>query len=173
MANDQTSPGNAPLPSRLCPPHIQGKIPGKYWTLKLNAFSSSPPASCGFCTSGQRFAFTFLQIPPRDRHPWRSANGSPYRVRTGLGDFSPHPQVGAPCRAHNRNGRFRRSGHPLSEVCGALPGLVPVLSLLLLALVRRYLLELSFSSAGHFGISLTRGGTGRPELLPSELGRGA
>jgi len=30
--------------------------PGKYWTLKIFAFSSSPPASCGFCTSSQRFA---------------------------------------------------------------------------------------------------------------------
>jgi hypothetical protein len=30
-----------------------------------------------------------------------------------------------------------------------LSGLVPILSLLLLAFVRRYLLELSFSAAGH------------------------
>jgi hypothetical protein len=44
----------------------------------------------------------------------------------------------------------------LSRRSRTLPGLMPVLSLLLLALVRRYLLELSFTSAGHFGISLAR-----------------
>jgi hypothetical protein len=39
---------------------------------------------CGFCSSGQRFAYGFLQIPPRDGHPCRSANDSPCRVRRGL-----------------------------------------------------------------------------------------
>ena len=36
------------------------------------------------CSSGQRFAFGFLQIPPRDGHPCRSANTSPCRVCRGL-----------------------------------------------------------------------------------------
>ncbi len=36
------------------------------------------------CTSGQCFAFGFLQIPPRDGHPCRSANCSPCRVSSGL-----------------------------------------------------------------------------------------
>jgi len=31
---------------------------------------------CDFCSSGQCFAFSFLQIPPRDGHPCRSANRS-------------------------------------------------------------------------------------------------
>jgi hypothetical protein len=39
---------------------------------------------CASCSSDQRFAFAFLQIPPHDGHPWRSANGSPCRVRRGL-----------------------------------------------------------------------------------------
>ena len=33
----------------------------------------SQPASCDFCSSDQRFACTFLQIPPHDGHPWCSA----------------------------------------------------------------------------------------------------
>jgi hypothetical protein len=43
---------------------------------------------CGFCSSGQRFACGFLQIPPRDRHPCRPANDSPYRIRMGLSPTS-------------------------------------------------------------------------------------
>ena len=32
----------------------------------------SQPASCDFCSSDQRFACTFLQIPPHGGHPWCS-----------------------------------------------------------------------------------------------------
>src|SRR6266699_3112507 len=39
---------------------------------------------CDFCSSGQRFAYSFLQIPPRDGHPCCSANDSPCRVRSRL-----------------------------------------------------------------------------------------
>ncbi len=39
---------------------------------------------CDFCSSGQCFAFSFLQIPPHDGHPCRSANRSPCRVDRGL-----------------------------------------------------------------------------------------
>src|SRR5262245_41322731 len=39
---------------------------------------------CGFCSSGQRFACGFLQIPSRDGHPCRPANDSPCRARRGL-----------------------------------------------------------------------------------------
>ena len=45
---------------------------------------------CDFCSSGQCFAFDFLQIPPRDEHPCRSANRSPYRADSGLSPPS-HP----------------------------------------------------------------------------------
>ena len=45
---------------------------------------------CGSCSSGQRFAFGFLQIPPRDGHPCRSANRSPCRADSGLAPPS-HP----------------------------------------------------------------------------------
>ena len=33
----------------------------------------SQRALCDFCSSDQRFACTFLQIPPHDGHPWCSA----------------------------------------------------------------------------------------------------
>ena len=39
---------------------------------------------CDSCSSGQCFAFGFLQIPPRDGHPCRSANRSPCRADRGL-----------------------------------------------------------------------------------------
>src|SRR6058998_462622 len=39
---------------------------------------------CDFCSSGQRFACGFLQIPTRVGHPCRPANGSPCRVRRRL-----------------------------------------------------------------------------------------
>lgn len=45
---------------------------------------------CDSCSSGQCFAFGFLQIPPRGRHPCRSASGSPCRAHRGLAPPS-HP----------------------------------------------------------------------------------
>jgi hypothetical protein len=39
---------------------------------------------CDFCSSSQRFACGFLQIPPRDGHPCRPAYDSPCRVRRRL-----------------------------------------------------------------------------------------
>ena len=48
------------------------------------------------CSSGQRFAYSFLQIPPRDGHPCRSANTSPCRVCRGLTPPSECALPGAP-----------------------------------------------------------------------------
>jgi len=39
---------------------------------------------CGSCSSNQRFACGFLQIPPRGGHPCRPASTSPCRVCIGL-----------------------------------------------------------------------------------------
>ena len=53
------------------------------------------PPICGSCSSSQRFAFGFLQIPPRDGHPCRSANSSPYRACKGLAPSSKRALPGA------------------------------------------------------------------------------
>src|SRR2546429_3164104 len=51
---------------------------------------------CDFCSSSQRFACDFLQIPPRDGHPCRPANDSPCRVRRRLSLPSECALPGAP-----------------------------------------------------------------------------
>jgi hypothetical protein len=48
------------------------------------------------CSSDQRFAFGFLQIRSRPRHPCRSANSSPCRVSRGLTPPSKCALPGAP-----------------------------------------------------------------------------
>ncbi len=48
------------------------------------------------CSSGQRFAFGFLQIRSRPRHPCRSANTSPCRVCRGFPPPSTCALPGAP-----------------------------------------------------------------------------
>ena len=47
---------------------------------------------CDSCSSDQCFAFGFLQIPPHDGHPCRSANRSPCRAGRGLAPPS-HPET--------------------------------------------------------------------------------
>ena len=66
----QISPGkNADLhPMYL--PHLPPKIPGS--GRALFCFANSPTLNgllCGFCSSGQDFAASFLQIPTHDGHP--------------------------------------------------------------------------------------------------------
>src|ERR1035437_9313872 len=59
------------------------------------AYPAVPPLSAS-CSSGQRFAYSFLQIPSRDGHPCRSANTSPCRVCRGLSPPSECALPGAP-----------------------------------------------------------------------------
>jgi len=81
-------------------PAILLRPPVRCRTLKIFDFSSRRVRLiCAFCSSGQRFAFGFLQIPLRDEHPYRSANGSPDGSVRDL-----HPQVSAPCRAQYAQG---------------------------------------------------------------------
>ena len=72
---------------------------------------------CDSCSPGQCFAFGFLQIPPRDGHPCRSANRSPCRADSGLSPPS-HPATTmctgtAPCLAHVGAAHVRPADHPL------------------------------------------------------------
>src|SRR5438128_10201615 len=72
-----------------------------YWP----AYPAAPPLSAS-CSSGQRFAFSFLQIPPRDGHPCRSANTSPCRVCRGLSPPSECALPGAPNKKPTFSGRL-------------------------------------------------------------------
>src|SRR5690625_2215872 len=98
MAGRQTSPGKTLSPSRLCPPHLRPRFPCRYWALKIIAFSPSVTASYAISVrqasalpaASFRFHLTMdtlavrLTVPPA---------GS-------VGDL--HPQVSAPCRAHDQ-----------------------------------------------------------------------
>src|SRR5215470_6254347 len=111
MARWQISPGIAHPPSRLCPPYLRQSFPCRYWTLKIFAFSSSfaasyavsvrrasvlPAASSGFHLAMDTLAVQ-LTIPPAGV------------VR----DF--HPQVSAPCRAHEQKGGSGLPGPPIQS----------------------------------------------------------
>jgi len=62
------------------------------------------------CSSGQRFAFGFLQISSHPEHPCRSANSSPCRASRGLSPPSKCALPGAPIkkRGFNRACLIRR-----------------------------------------------------------------
>ena len=91
---------------------------------------------CDSCSSGQCFAFSFLQIPLHSGHPCRSANRSPCRAGRGLSPPS-HPVTTtvtetAPVKAlrampgaPNKNGSRRsRSTYEISRVIHGLGQLV-------------------------------------------------
>jgi hypothetical protein len=69
------------------------------------AHPAVPPLSAS-CSSAQRFAYSFLQIPPRDGHPCRSANTSPCRVSRGTS--TPQSECALP-------GAPMRKAHPLRD----------------------------------------------------------
>ena len=70
------------------------------------------------CSSGQRFAFSFLRIRSRPRHPCRSANTSPCRVCRGL---SPPSECALP-GAHRVGGRVTPAALPHHRTCGSASG---------------------------------------------------
>ena len=91
-------------------------------SIGLQRYSSphpdAPPLSAS-CSSNQRFACGFLQIPSRPGHPCRPANVSPYRACRGLAPPSECALPGA------RNKRPRRlpcgaASLLLEQVCQAI-----------------------------------------------------
>ena len=61
---------------------------GNLWTsLLLASLSHEPSLVCDFCSSDQRFAYSFLQISPHGEHPCCSAMYFPLPRRTR--DFHP------------------------------------------------------------------------------------
>src|SRR6266571_968784 len=69
---------------------------------------------CDFCSSNQRFACGFLQIPPRHGHPCRPANDSPCRVRRRL-------SLPSECALPGTQKKEAGKGPPLN-VCGLIRG---------------------------------------------------
>src|SRR5215813_3185371 len=76
----------------------------------MPAHPTVPPLSAS-CSSGQRFAYSFLPIPPRDGHRCRSANTSPCRACRGLSPPSEcalpgaHKERLSTCRVESRQAR--------------------------------------------------------------------
>ena len=84
---DKTSLGTTRFFLSIHLPHLPQLIPSSYWTSVCAATLSLTVALCDFCASDQRFASTFLQIPPHDGHPWCSAISFPLLGR--IRDFHP------------------------------------------------------------------------------------
>ena len=65
------------LKVRALSPHLPATFTGtssNFWTSSFLAdLSVFPSLICGSCSSGQGFAYSFLQIPPHDGHPCCSA----------------------------------------------------------------------------------------------------
>ena len=76
-----------------------------------------------FCSSSQRFACGFLQIPPRDGHPCRPANSSRCRACRGLAPPSNCALPGAHNKSAENSPRMARiysligQKHPHQDTC--------------------------------------------------------
>ena len=121
-----------PLIPAAYTPTVSVQVSG-FEDLRLLAHCGRLP--CDSCSSGQCFAFGFLQIPPRDGHPCRSANRSPCRADSGLSPPS-HPATTmctgtAPVKAlrampgARRGSPWRARGphmcDPYSDIVSAMP----------------------------------------------------
>ena len=74
---NETACETSPLKVRTLSLHIPATFTGtssNFWTsMFLAVLSVFPSLICGFCPSGQRFAYSFLQISPHGEHPCCSA----------------------------------------------------------------------------------------------------
>jgi len=120
-AEHQISPGMTHSPSRLYLSDIRCIVPCTYRALTILAASPQCSASSASCSSGQRFAFGFLQIRSRPRHPCRSANTSPCRACRGLTPPSECALPGAPKKTGRRSARFAENGEIRSGDAEKLP----------------------------------------------------
>src|SRR5579871_4244910 len=103
-AGHQLSPGIAHPPSRLCLSDLRSVVPCKYRALTFPAVSPQRPASSASCSSGQRFARSFLPTAP---HGAAVAALLTLPLAGYVKDF--HLQVSAPCRAHKDYSALRAS----------------------------------------------------------------
>ena len=74
---DETACETSPVKVRILSLHAPAaftRTSGNFWTLVYFAtLSVFPSLICGSCPSGQRFAYSFFQIPSRGGHPCCSA----------------------------------------------------------------------------------------------------
>ena len=137
------------------PPATFTGTSGNFWTSSLLAdLSVFPSLICGSCSSGQGFAYSFFQIPPRGGHPCCSAMCFVVAyAHSGL----------SPVRARPWRAYQKRSGTPMSR---------PFLSLLSLCLMRIFIFchtshALSCTLyAGHFFFATSRNRWIRPSTYP-------
>jgi hypothetical protein len=89
IADRQISPGNAQTPSHLYLSRLRPMLSVSVWDFRVLCLliQHGRHIRAG-CSSGQCFACSFLQMPPRGRHPCRSASSSPDRVCKGLAPSS-------------------------------------------------------------------------------------
>ena len=106
------------------PPHIHRIVPDDVG-LQVRELPCPPIRClrCGSCASGQKFACSFLQIPPRDGHPCCSARSSRHQVSKGLSPSSHFPvgfrlPVASACHGAARHA-WRSRGRDAG--CPALP----------------------------------------------------
>ena len=111
---DETSLGTTRHFLSIHLPHILQLTPSSYWALACYAALSLTIASCDFCSSDQRFASTFLQIPPRDGHPWCSAVSFPLLGR--IRNF--HPLATCAARRTYKKGSDHTQSLPFLYISG-------------------------------------------------------
>ncbi len=87
LSAGETSPSTTHFFPSIYLPYLLQLIPSSYWTLVCIATLSLAATSCDFCSSDQRFAYSFLQIPSHNGHPCCSAVSFPLLGRTR--DFHP------------------------------------------------------------------------------------
>ena len=89
-------------------PHLPATFTGtssNFWASSLTAdLPAFPSLICGSCSSGQGFAYSFLQIPPHGRHPCCSAMY--FVVAYAYSGLS--PVRARPWRANHKNRRARK-----------------------------------------------------------------
>ncbi len=89
--------------------HVAEKSGGRAVDLvRQEPSEAAVPPHVRSCSSGQRFAFGFLQISSHPEHPCRSANSSPCRASRGLPPPSECALPGAP----RKKAPSRRTGPP-------------------------------------------------------------
>ena len=102
----QMSRSIAHPPSRLCLSDLRRRVPYKFRALMRGHLTPPSRLVSASCSSGQRFAFGFLQICSRSRKPCRSADSAPCRASREL---SPPSKCALPDAPKKKRGSWSRA----------------------------------------------------------------